>query len=110
MTDGQRYVTVELFGGPRDGDKLLFEFPPVQEWEFEQHGTIDHRPMTTHAMPERVPIVVHRYVMSASQPGYEVLTLLPDQVKLCVEKPEVLHHIASRKKAMHFEYEGRFER
>lgn len=90
MTDG-RYVVVEFHGGPKDGLKALFEFPPHDSWFFPLPGAANE------------PRHVYRI---ADQQNFEVLHLDDAEIQeLLADQKQMLESMGA-KRAMVFEYQG----
>jgi hypothetical protein len=98
-----RYVAVEFRGGPRDGEKMLFEFPPAEVWEFAApRAFVNMDAPHAELPPERAYI----YRLGSTQDGYEVVTLLDQQLRDCLKNPKLLAYVMNRKRPMLFDYEG----
>lgn len=100
----EKYVAVVFFGGPRDGDRVLFSFPPSLEWHFtpevaKPEGSLDV------IDPNRV---VHRYVMNESQDGFDVITFDDVELQDLLKEPGMITLRARmhEKRALRYDWEG----
>lgn len=70
---GERFVLLELVGGPRDGEVIGWEFPPAQTIVFPILARTTFQPMPPH-MPAP-PLRRGHYRRRIKQPGFDVVTL-----------------------------------
>lgn len=70
---GERFILIELVGGPRDGEVLGWEFPPAQTIVFPIVGHVVFVPETA-SFPAQ-PLRRGHYRRPIKQPGFDVVTL-----------------------------------
>ncbi len=69
----ERFVLLELVGGPRDGDVLGWQFPPAQTIVFPILARTMFRP--TPPLEAVPPLRRGHYRRRVKQPGFDVITL-----------------------------------
>ena len=110
-----RYVVVEFFGGPRDGERALFDFPPRELYDFaplpgSSPGLIYGSATSS---PEAPEVPHFRYRMVRPEHGYAVLELSDAEIRAVIHRPRdleaLLRQWADEYPSVRYDYVGRAE-
>jgi hypothetical protein len=102
-----RYVVVEFFGGPQDGERALFDFPPQEQYDVVVPPGPSASLMPS---PEAVVLPRFRYRVAREQHSYAVLELSDVQIRAALSQELYLRQLADASpSATRYDYVGRAE-